>query len=372
MRTFWRMIRLLFWLLMIAGSAELAVYLLVEFQLLPISSPQYHFGQLGESFWRDIDPAFGTWHPPHTSYIETVNGSDIVYSSNAYGARDRERQKESAKERVIVIGDSMIEGLHVSEEHRLSNKLEALTAVEHLNFGVSGEVGTIHYWLIYQTLAKQFDHSAVIVSILPANDFIDNDFTYGKKANRFRYRPYLTGEYPNYTLEYCCIQKETLTTSHLSPFLVRYILRDFSYSYHAWVYFKKRNAIKSSFRQQSESLPQRAYSGYYDFDEKQWLGMRYTLEKLRTESTGKELLIITVPVVADFARSKQEATVPPLRTLLKDASTDLGFTYFDLMEDISKTEHFDDLHLPEDPHWTEYGAEVVAQLLLDKWSFYTR
>ena len=54
----------------------------------------------------------------------------------------------------------------------------------------------MQYYLIYENLAKKFDHDGVIISLLPNNDFKDNDYVYYKNNNldNFnkspRFRPY--------------------------------------------------------------------------------------------------------------------------------------------------------------------------------------
>src|SRR5205823_2999909 len=97
---------------------------------------------------------------------------DAVYRSNSYGARDKDRQKESlGSRRVIVLGDSMIEGFGVDAADRVTDRLERATGIEHLNFGTSGDFGSIQEWLLYTRVKKDFDHSEVMLFMLPDNDF---------------------------------------------------------------------------------------------------------------------------------------------------------------------------------------------------------
>jgi hypothetical protein len=118
----------------------------------------------------------------------------VKYQANSYGARDIERSLDAkGRKRVIFLGDSMVEGHGVQLEKRLTNVLEGELNIEHLNFGTGGNFGTTQYYLLYKTLGSKFEHHAVIIGILPTNDFLDDDYNYGQKAHRNRYRPYFIG-----------------------------------------------------------------------------------------------------------------------------------------------------------------------------------
>ena len=71
--------------------------------------------------------------------------------------------KQSADRRVVVLGDSVMEGLTLETPERLSNLLEGITGVEHMNFATSQTFGPIQYLLAYETLAKKFDHDVVLI-----------------------------------------------------------------------------------------------------------------------------------------------------------------------------------------------------------------
>lgn len=142
-----------------------------------------------QSFWADSDPAFGVWHPPYATFHHKTPCVDVIYHANSYGARDRERAKRSsAPRRIVVLGDSYVEGLDAADEERLTNRLEAATGIEHLNFGTGGGFGTIGELMLYRSLASTFDHTAVMLFTLPLNDFSDNE---PAQSSPSRFRPYL-------------------------------------------------------------------------------------------------------------------------------------------------------------------------------------
>ena len=169
--------------------AELALRYLAEYGLFkPV---QYATSGPAEHFLGDIDPDFGVWHYPNRSVTHTTPCFSAEYTSNSYGARDRERDRDSAAQnRVVVLGDSFVEGYGVNSSDRMTDIAEQLSGAEFLNFGVSGNFGAIQQWLLYQKLASQFEHNAVAIFFLPANDFEDNE---PSNFPDTRYRPYLSG-----------------------------------------------------------------------------------------------------------------------------------------------------------------------------------
>ena len=49
-----------------------------------------------------------------------------------------------------------------------------------MNFGTGGNFGPLQYALLYKTMAADFDHTMVVVGVLPDNDFHDMDYAYWK------------------------------------------------------------------------------------------------------------------------------------------------------------------------------------------------
>jgi len=150
-------------------------------------------------FWDDISRQFGVWHHPKACFRHITSCYDVNYHTNSYGARDTERKKRRNGKRVVVLGDSFVEGLGVKKEERLTDFLESWTKIEHLNFGTSGDFGSIQEWLLYKDLASQFDHTDLFIFFLPGNDFRDNDPLYFPST---RYRPYLKKNPHGYDVYY--------------------------------------------------------------------------------------------------------------------------------------------------------------------------
>src|SRR5262245_54115015 len=114
--------------------------------LISVKPPSYSLDQVrARPFWRDMNPAFGVWHEPNRTYRHRSNCFDVRYRANAYGARDPERTVQSERPRVVVLGDSFVEGFGVNESERMTTLLERDTGIEHLNFGIAGTGNTQHF-----------------------------------------------------------------------------------------------------------------------------------------------------------------------------------------------------------------------------------
>ncbi|NQV35510.1 MAG: tetratricopeptide repeat protein [Phycisphaeraceae bacterium] len=94
--------------------------------------------------------------------------------TNSHGQRDRERtvQKPDGVTRIILLGDSVVEGYGLREADTLSSQLEHLYAnesIEVLNFGVSAYCTRAEVELL-KVKALQFDPDVVVLV------FVENDF----------------------------------------------------------------------------------------------------------------------------------------------------------------------------------------------------
>ena len=114
----------------------------------------------------------------HASYIVQSSPDDraSLHKLNLYGFRDRTWPvKRTAARRVLVIGDSMVEGFLAEENQTIPHVLENLARkanedVEILNFGVGGS-GLVHYIPLVQDAVRIFKPDE-IVFVLHANDLL--------------------------------------------------------------------------------------------------------------------------------------------------------------------------------------------------------
>ncbi len=352
-------------LLILVVCLEGASFVYVRFFNKNIPLPAYTLVNASSKFWVDMDEHFGVWHKPHSKYVHNKACFTVVYEANSLGMRDVERQIKSDKKRVVVLGDSFIEGWGLELPDRLTNMFEVADGREYLNFGTAGSFGTIQYWQQYKHFAKDFDHDAVIIAIIPKNDFKDNDLEYGREVLADRYRPYLTGTYPDYNLTYF---KEKLE-SRSRPFQLLksfdFTLRDFSYTYKIIRYvFGTYNIsqFKPKWLVEIDQKPEKPYSGYYDFKEDEFQIMRYTLEQIVKEAQGRKALVFTVPNYRDFLRYDGGET--PLAKRLGELGRQTGFDYVDLLEPMyDKGGDFKDYYFVCDDHYNVSFQRTAFDIL---------
>ena len=75
---------------------EILSVIAIESHLISAETPNYHAPSINP-FWIDDNPNFGMWHPYNEEYTHTKSCFSVRYTSNSYGARDKERSKESHK-----------------------------------------------------------------------------------------------------------------------------------------------------------------------------------------------------------------------------------------------------------------------------------
>ena len=319
---------------------------------LKIAKPSYCLSNIGSRFWADSNPFFGVWHDPHASFKHVSPDYNLTYQANGQGMRDKERDlKAHGKKRVIVLGDSFVEGWGVATEHRMSDRLEQLTGLECLNFGTSGSFGPTQYLMLYNHLARSFEHEALIIAILPDNDFLDDDYEYGRLMHADRIRPFFTGTKPDYKL---IVTNPTLPSPGSK--LLEQILLNLTYTGNVIKHFKSLS------RHRQATIPTN-YAGYFDFTPAQWDRLEHVLQEFRMAAPTLPILVLTIPCDTDIQRTEKQAKAPlppKMQTLCKT----LGMQYLDLMPAIRATpEGWQACYLKTDRHWNARGNEIAAEAI---------
>ena len=341
---------------------EISLCLLAKLNLIAVYRPSYFWSNIKSEFWVDRNPYFGVWHEPNSKYRHRKSCYDVIYKANSHGARDKERSYQSDHKRVVMLGDSFIEGYGLDPEQRLSNLLEENNHIEHLNFGTAGDFGTTQYSLLYKHLAKKFQHDAIIIGILPGNDFLDDDYEHGLKVYGHRYRPYYVGKYPNYRLVYNSERLPKMEEFDVSS-TIRGFLREYTWTYNVYLYLK--TSLKGKFSHQKND-----YSGYYDFTDKQFDVMKYALEQIVKEADRKDVYVFTIPVRKDFIRFDKAGT-PPLSIKLATVLSEMGATYIDLLPYMAALEKNREKYFYScDGHWNAYGNRVAYNFLKESIALY--
>ena len=342
-------------------TLEFASMIAIEVGLIAADKPNYLIPGL-RPFWINSNPHFGVWHEPNTEYVHTKSCFSVTYRTNSYGARDRMRQSHGEASRVVVIGDSFVEGYGLNREDRTTDILEASSGIQHLNFGTSGHFGPTQSFLLYKHLAKRFYHNIVLFGFLPDNDFTDDDPAHASSYPR-QYRPYYVRKGDNYKLDYVNVKQRGFLERDIRRERRRFFnraLRNFTYAANAINYllqFYRLNAIRFK---DGRVVSASTYSGYYDFTKPQAERLIYVLEQMLIEAEGKTFIVFVIPRPADM----QSAPAPLLSILDFLAEEHQNLHIVDLRKSFARQENWVDFYRECDGHWSPAGANAAAEALL--------
>lgn len=344
---------------------ELGLMTLSNLEYIRIDKPSYNFKRV-EHFWSYPDSVFGSWRRPYQEYFHLSSCFSVNYKANSIGARDIERNPESSKNRIMVIGDSFAAGWGVDLEERFSNQLENICQLEFLNMGISN-FGLTQEYVLYKNKAKKYDHSSILWTIFPENDIIDDDPKFWISIDSDSYRPFWKGEYPNYKLVYGPNIFIERTQGLEQSKSLKILLKNFTYTYNFLKYIKFRYIEYTSFPRGSYL----GHNGYYKLNEDQWNRIKYNIEQVLIESEGKSLNMVTIPSKFDIIKYKEKEQKVPLRDSLEKLSFRLGFSYYDLLREFDKNASLSEseLYFDCDDHWNEKGHRWAAKVLDSVFSF---
>jgi hypothetical protein len=337
----------------------LAYYGLIPFRYYPTAE---------QRVLADIDPHFGIWRHPKRSVEHTGACFAVKYSSNEFGMRDKERLKDVPdRHRLVVLGDSFVEGFGVEESVRLTDMAESRTGIEVLNFGISGDFSSTQEYLLYRELASQFEHSGVAIFFLPDNDFRDNNL---ENFSSSRYRPYLRkNPYGEYSVYYPVSFQERKQESGMSPFRsLRRQLYNRIYLLNAIRQFGdyfENTEIKDSLSDRVLQVRQSSYLQYTQEDIKKIL---WGYENIIRLAAPRPVDIFVIPRERDLLQAREnEGIAEKLLADLRILTTKYdNVAVHDLIPHFSSGELYDEdkFFLPCDGHWSAEGHRVAADALI--------
>jgi lysophospholipase L1-like esterase len=150
------------------------------------------FGALEkEVFWQPHEH-FGWTHIPGREGLWFSDEFRVHVTINSKGLRNRETpyDKPAGTKRILVLGDSMTEGLQVPGEATFSSRLESRLngpgrpPVEVINGGVS-HYGTSNELLFYRHEGSRYQPDVVILAFLTTNDVMNNSHELGGQSPYF-------------------------------------------------------------------------------------------------------------------------------------------------------------------------------------------
>lgn len=349
---------------------ELIGFIAVKSNYIPANLPSFSIKINKIPPVADVNKMWGVWHIRNTITSMSIGDCfNVEYKANSYGCRDIERKVIDDLNRVIVLGDSFVEGLGVEENERFTNILEKSEKKQFLNFGCSGNFSTTQEYLVYEHLASKFSHSEVWIGVLPDNDFNDDDYELGKKVwyYHLRYKPYWVGNYPKYKLKY---MQENLDDSYFTPEKIyletnkignifdRY-LKSYTVWYNLYIFYKLKQVGAELSRSDN-------YSGYYDYSAMQLNNLKFSIEKIANKAKSKKIKVLLFPALFDFVRYQNEGKGrTKLYIDLYKFCKDRGVELVDLLPPFydAHPKDFTDYYIACDRHWNVAGNKFIAELL---------
>jgi hypothetical protein len=210
--------------------------------------------------------------------------------------------------------------------------------------------------LAYRHLARSFEHDAVLLGILPANDFADSDpaLASSRAGYEYRYRPYLVGDAPPY--EHVQLREPAwLRGLRGASYAANAALRALS----EW----RARASPPPFPAASEAA-RREPSWFYDYPEAAARRLEWIVRALVREAEGRAVAVILIPVADDYRR-QQISGPSPLASRLEALAAREGFQLVDLLSTTAAEERGSQSYFHAcDYHWNARGNQVAARQVL--------
>lgn len=332
----------------------------IDFQILPTESKK-------NTFLSDSNEEFGVWHLPNRTTRLTSECFDVEYKSNSYGARDSERSLVSEKERIVALGDSFLEGYGSEIDQRMSTIVERKSGIEVLNFGSSGDFGSIQQWLLYKSLASRFSHSEVHIYLLPDNDFRDNNIEHFETT---RYRPYLreTAD-KGYELYYPVKLEDSFSAKDTDwKKLLKNKITNICYTCN--LFRRADDLFKNAKSTIGVLLGSDIIPSYDKVSESDFKKLVYTYDQIAQIAGDKRIKIFVIPRLIDILTEQNGSNHKKIISLLNNYYQNKSqFSVIDLLPyyinhmKIHKTTPSEFYHSC-DGHWSSLGNSVAADAVL--------
>jgi len=164
--------------------------MLVVFLVLALAAAELYMratsclGSAGTRNYNLAHPYFGWIGRPNTFVCRSMQTTCAKYRYNRLGFRgpDYATDKPPNTLRIMVLGDSFVEGYQFADEylmtHHLEDQLRQRTGynTEVINIGIGGW-GTAQQLLAYEHLGQRFNPDIVVLLFSSCNDFINADLT---------------------------------------------------------------------------------------------------------------------------------------------------------------------------------------------------
>jgi lysophospholipase L1-like esterase len=364
----------IFMLFTIAAVGEVAVRIASHFVVSFKSSP-----------FRQYDPNIGIALLPNLNVEHHRGCFDGQVVTNHWGMRDRERklEKDPHTFRIALIGDSVVEAVHVKPDEVMNIRLEQLAHqqgydnVEVMAFGVEG-IGTSQELLLYQEKVRQF-HPDLVMLLFVGNDVMNNSSTIQPKV--YGIHTWYAAYYdlgPDGQLVFRPVQTRPLNG-----------IREFFELHSALTYYAERMWMRADIggaKWDGISLQWGVYGDPPDHDWQQaWEVTEKVLTRMKetVNQDGAQFMVMVTPHFFDIDRDwkerfiKENGHIPPsfrpesynerLRAIASRNQININFLapYMQAYRDQHNLT-WPYLSLTCDPHPSALGHEVEAEAMFQK------
>ena len=342
-------------------------------------TPHYSFKMKNGLNWLNEKEVWGAWHKPNykDKHLKICSDNsilfDVSYSSNNIGARDDNDYfiDDNQKDNSIFIGDSMVEGYGINYEETFINILEKSLKNNILNFSTSGNFGPVQYFLIYDNLAKQFEHDKVVVFFTARNDYRDNSIS---RINSYpgRYRPYIKKVDSSFEIIYPENSKKKndfklYSDNKFYNASIKFLV-SFTFSVNTIktlkLIFSNNEEVNKKNLDSKEIKTNRGYfaNNKIDID-----GAFFYIEKLFKSAYGKKKYIVLIPDENDLRRINNNEDYKNLYWYLKleTISKKLDINIIDLAPTLKNFKN-NEIFFRCDPHLSPNGNKIISDILLNQ------
>lgn len=332
----------------IAGIATVLSLLVLEL-LLRLLLPQ----PLGTA-WVSEDGL--VLHVPNASIRYTRDEFSNLVVVNSMGLRDGEIAipKPPGMRRVLVLGDSHVEGKQVAGDETFVERLEADLAREDpggrwdvVNAGVSG-YGTADELFFFRVHGRELDPDLVLIVFTLGNDLRDNERSRLVRWDGHRLQEISPVSPRGISKWWRRVEEIGASRSHLVQFM-RDRLRELS----------RRPRESARPPNAGSPRPERIANTSWDLTE---AILARLVEEIR--AAGAEVLLVSMPS-REAVRSATEERSEALRNRLVEFSRESNVPVVDLLPDLRAADRERRTHYDIDGHMNAVGHAVVARRLQD-------
>ena len=343
-------------------------------------TPHYSFKMKNGLNWLNEKEIWGAWHKKNyeDEHLKICSDNTVLfnvsYSSNNVGARDEKDyfKDNNKKNNSIFIGDSMVEGYGIHYEQTFKKILEDNTETNILNFSTSGNFGPAQYFLIYENLAKNFNHNKIVLFFTAMNDYRDNSIS-RIESYPGRYRPYIKKTNSSFEIVYpnnskkrddFILYSENKFYNMSIKFLVGFTFSANTIKTLKLIFSNKKEAVKNNIKNSKEVKINR---GYFANNKRDIDGAFFFIEKLFKNVQEKEKYIVLIPDENDLRKINRNKNYKDYywHLRLKNISKKLNINVIDLAP-ILKNFKNDEIFFKCDPHLSPNGNKIIANILLNK------